>query len=229
MDEGLEAVLAAQRLSDAVYDLFLNELGSTMEQAEAAACNRAVMKNFSTSPGGAVLKFQDKAIMRHDQGAPVKAFLKATRLDFLLPAEVADPVKSLAIPQDILAAAKANNLTAKAQLFTLVHGSKPKSAEASTLATVNALIAGTALTEPVLDNQLTPEDQARARRSAATTAHDSAANPWGATAWSITKQGEVLRMLQKAHGEAEGLKRAEQIAAAANSRIGATRPAKVTA
>jgi hypothetical protein len=225
MDEGLEAVLAAQRLSDAVYHLFLN-LGSTMEQAEAAAENRAVVKTFSMSPGGAVLRFQDKAVMAHDHGAPVKAFLKATRLDFLLPPEASDPVAALAIPQDLLAAAR-TNLTKKSELFTLVHGGKPKSAEPETLAKVNALIAGTALTEPVLDNQMTPEDQARARRAAANTAHDSAANPWGQTAWSITKQGEVLRMLQKAHGEAEGLKRAEQIAAAANSRIGATKPAKV--
>lgn len=43
-------------------------------------------------------------------------------------------------------------------------------------------------------------------------------NPWSAANWNVTEQGKVIKAI--------GLERAAQIAAAAGSKIGATKPAK---
>lgn len=176
-NEALDQVILAQKLSDAVYELFSVQLGSTLEQADAAARDPLILKNFAMSAGGAVLKFQDKAVMRSDDGAPVKNFCKVNRLDFLLPPETLDPVKALAIPPDVLAGARANNLTQKSRMFQIVHGDKPKSAEAESLATVEALIAGEALKEP-LDNLPPDDDRTRRAARAADTETDRTNNPW---------------------------------------------------
>jgi hypothetical protein len=114
--------------------------------------------------------------MHSDAGAPIKTFLEVNRLDFLLPPKALDPIKALDIPEATLTAARAGNLTQKSRMFALVHGDKPKSAEAASLATVEALIAGTTLTEPTLDNQM--DDRTRRAARAADTETDHTNNPW---------------------------------------------------
>jgi len=221
MDAAMETVLAEQRLSDAVYEIFTTELNSTLEQAEVASRDRQLLKQFKSSSGGAVLMFQGKAIMRHDHGEPIKAYLKATKMDFLLPPETPDPVKSLDILPSTLAAARANNLTAKAAIFTMVHGGKPKSEEAASLATVNALIAGDTLTEPTLDNQM-DDDRTRRAARAADTAH--ANNPWANTPQNCDAHGRysAAAVGRQAALVKISLTAASGVAAACGSKIGDT-------
>jgi hypothetical protein len=221
-NEALDAVIAAQKLSDSVYDLFSVQLGSTLEQAEIASRDPNIIKQFKMSAGGAVLKFQDKPAMRSDDGAPVKNFLKVNRLDFLLPPETLDPVKALAIPPDVLAAAQRGNLTAKSNLFTLLHGGKPKSEEAATVAKVNALIAGEALSEPVLDNQMVADDATRRANARRDAAHDN--NPWANTAANCDAHGRysAAAIGRQAALVKANLTGAAEIAAAVGSKIGDT-------
>jgi hypothetical protein len=220
-NEALDAVILAQKLSDSVYDLFSVQLGSTLEQAEVASRDPQIMKQFKMSAGGAVLKFQDKPVMRSDAGAPIKAYLKATRLDFLLPPETPDPVKALDIPEATLAACRAGNLTAKSNLFKLVHGDKPKSAEGASLATVEALIAGT-LTEsvPTLDNQM--DDRTRRAGRAADAAH--ANNPWANTPANCDAHGRYTAAAvgRQAALVKISLQTASEISAAVGSKVGDT-------
>jgi hypothetical protein len=175
------------------------------------------------SAGGAVLRFQSKPVMHSDAGAPIKTFLEVNRLDFLLPPKAPDPVKALDIPEAILTAAKAGNQTAKVEIFKRVHGDKPRTQEAESLAKVEALIAGEALTQPTLDNELPPVDD-RTRRAARAADISHAANPWAAgPSFNVTAQGKLTAVLIKAHGEAEGLRRAEAIANAAGTSINSPR------
>jgi hypothetical protein len=220
MDEGLEKLLEQQRISDAIYAEMLAG-GSSMEQAEAASRIPHIVKQFSFNEGGNVLRFQNAPVMHADKGAKIREFLKVNNFAFLMPPTADDPVAQLDIAPADLALAKAGNLTARARVFAKVHGSKSKAEEASSLATVAALIAAEPLKEPVLDHQM--DD--RTRRAAQANEIERGNNPWG-TAWNITAQGRLVAALIKAHGEAEGLKRANAIAAAAGSYVGATRPSK---
>ena len=218
MDKGLEEVLAAQRLSDCVYEFFTKKIGSSLEQAEDVTHSPDVMKQFSLSAGGTVLRFQGQPLMHHDHGEPVKNFLKTTRREHFLPLETTDAAKAPEVPETILQAARSGNMTARTTAFKLVHGTKAKSEEAASLAMVEALIAGKA-SEPT-DVDLIPDD--RTRRAARATQINHANNPWGpGPAWNITRQGEIVKKL--------GVEAAAGIAASVGSHIGATRPSKVMA
>ncbi len=128
------------------------------------------------------------------------------KFDYLL-TPVADTATSEpgALDADLIEKAR-TNVTARGELFKQLHGNNIDTPiqNAVTKQKLDAL-----LSKPV-EKKLT-----------------NGANPWAKDSFNITAQGKLTAVLIKAHGEAEGLKRAEAIAAAAGSHIGATKPAKV--
>lgn len=149
-----------------------------------------------------------------DADDPVAIGFLSREFDFIVPGKTAESEQA-ALSADDIALAKAGNITAKSRLFTALHADKPRTEEPATLAALDKLLAGEA-----------PEKKPAEKKIAA--GGDSGSNPWGSGPgeFNVTKQGQLIKMLINAHGEEEGLKRAGQIAAAAGSKIGATRPAK---
>lgn len=113
MDEAMHAVILQQEKIDHIYHLFLNMLNSTMEQAETASYTPVVVKLFDWD--GSLFTCNRQPIRPRDEGAPIKALLRERKLDFLLPAETADPVTA-AIDPALLASARAGNMTSRSKL-----------------------------------------------------------------------------------------------------------------
>jgi hypothetical protein len=196
MTEALDKVLAAHDRIDRVHKFF-KSIGSTDEQAATAAAAHADKFVWN----GATLEFQGKCVADPDNG--VREWFTANKLDFLLPPKPANADKPDVDPQ-LLASARAGNITAKGRLVR----------QLGSLAAVDAVLA---------DKSITGADDAardeKGRFVGATPQEKEAAanNPWGPN-WSVTRQGQIVRSL--------GIEAAQRIAKAANSRIGATKPAK---
>jgi hypothetical protein len=198
MTEALDKVLAAHDRIDRVHKFF-KSIGSTDEQAATAAAAHADKFVWN----GATLEFQGKCVA--DPGNGVREWFTANKLDFLLPPKSANADKPDVDPQ-LLASARAGNITAKGRLFVQVGRDQAK------LAAVLADKSNTGADDTARDEKgrfvgATPQEKEAA-----------ANNPWGPN-WSVTRQGQIVRSL--------GIEAAQRIAKAANSRIGATKPAKV--
>ena len=126
--------------------------------------------------------------------------------DFLIPAQAAGADHG-ALDPDLLTKARARaDVTAKSLLFRELHGSKTRNEEGATLAALDKLLA---------DTSDKPGEKKPADKSAAT---HTGSNPWAAASWNLTDQGKLVKAL--------GEVKAAQIAKAAGSHIGATRPAR---
>ncbi len=123
--------------------------------------------------------------------------------DFLLPATAAGDHQA-ALDPDLIAKAKAGNLTARGQLFRDLHGDKPRTQEGETAAALEKLLAGEQTSKPA-DKKLPANNF-------------SGSNPWAAASWNLTEQGRLVKAL--------GEVKAAGIAKAAGSFIGATKPAR---
>lgn len=123
--------------------------------------------------------------------------------DFLIPAKAAG-VEHGELDADLIEQAKAGNQTARGKLWRELHGDRPRTAEAETTAALDKLLKGE-----------TPAAKKATDKPGPT---HTGSNPWSADAWNITAQGKLV----KAIGEVK----AAQIAKAAGSHIGATRPAR---
>lgn len=133
----------------------------------------------------------------------------AKKFDFLLlpPQETGDHPQ---VNQDLVAKAKLGNVTAKSMLFKEMHGDKPKSAETETLAALDKVLAGD--TQQRDDKGKFVADDTKGKE------RSDASNPWSRAGWNITAQGRAAK---------NDFARAQRLAAAAGSFIGATRPAEV--
>lgn len=126
-----------------------------------------------------------------------------TNYGFLFPPKSANADKP-DVDAQLLASARAGNITAKGRLVR----------QLGSLAAVDAVLADKSNTGA--------DDTARDEKGrfvGATPQEKEAAanNPWGPN-WSVTRQGQIVRSL--------GIEAAQRIAKAANSHIGATKPAK---
>jgi hypothetical protein len=176
---------------------FFKSIGSTDEQAATAAAAHADKFVWN----GATLEFQGKPVADPDNG--VREWFTSNRLDFLLPPKSANDKPD--VDPQLLASARAGNITAKGRLVR----------QLGSLAAANAVIADKANTGA--------DDTARDEKGrfvGATPQEKEAAanNPWGSN-WNATRQGQIVRQL--------GVEAAQRIAKAANSHVGAVRPAKV--
>jgi hypothetical protein len=184
---------------------------ASFEQAELGSRNPKVQKLFGISAGGGVVTFQGKAIgSTEGEGRTtveaVGEYLRANKYGFLVGAKEPDPITKLNIDPADIAAAKAGNLKSKGKIFLALHGDKPKSAEAETLAKLDAVLAG--------GNVATGE--VPAVDAAVKAANDHKKNPFSKAGWNVTAQGRLL--------SAVGAEKCAQIAASVSSHIGATHP-----
>ncbi|HXR25615.1 MAG TPA: hypothetical protein VN742_09665 [Candidatus Binataceae bacterium] len=130
--------------------------------------------------------------------------------DYLIPAQTVEEQQA-DIPAELVEKARDGSITAKGQLFRLLHGDKPKAAEGETHAALAKLLKGEA-----------PKDGDGERKRDASgkfvpeVREADASNPWSKEGWNLTSQGRVLR---------NDPARAERLAKSARSFIGATRPA----
>lgn len=221
MDKALQDVIDAQRLSDAIYDLATVELNCTLEQAEVLSRTPNVVKNFKFSAGGSVLMFQNTPVMRSDKGERIRNYLEVNKYDFLLPPKVQTAAKETEIPEALLTAARAGHLTSQGEIFKLVHGNKPRTAEAESREQVKAILAGTD-TAP-LNPDLIADD--RTRRAQQSAAKDHANNPWANTVANCDASG---RYTANAIGRQAALVKASLagasgIAASVGSKVGDVR------
>jgi hypothetical protein len=139
--------------------------------------------------------------------------------DFLIPPKTAEE-KHAAIDPALIESAR-TNISARGQLFKELHGSKPASAEAETLAELNKLLAkgGDEMSKARTLNEDTG-DRKRDDAGRFTRDPQGAGNPWSLGGWNITRQGEIAK---------NDLALAQRLAKAAGSYIGATRPNKAAA
>jgi hypothetical protein len=176
---------------------FWKSLGATDEQAATTAAAHADKFVWN----GATLEFQGKPVADPDSG--VREWFTDNHLDFLLPPKGAADKPD--VDPQLLASARAGNMTAKSRLVR----------QLGSLAAVDAVLADKSNTGA--------DDTARDEKGrfvGATPQEKEAAanNPWGPN-WNATRQGQIVRSL--------GVEAAQRIAKAANSYIGAVRPAKV--
>lgn len=205
MSKELDDVILEMKKREMVAEL-LQSYGATYEQADlATAPGSKVLKEFNLSAGGSVLCFQRSPVMASDNGAPVKAWLDANKYTFLLAPKAETETPQIKIAPDLIASAKAGNITARGTLWRGLHGSKPKSAEAETTAALEKLLAGETTDEKK------PADKIEAKGF-------NGSNPWRAESWNVTKQGELVKKL--------GSDAASGIAKSANSFLGATKATK---
>jgi hypothetical protein len=204
MSKEIDDVLLEMEKRDMVAEL-LQSYGATYEQADlATAPGSKVLKEFNLSAGGSVLCFQRTPIMASENGAPVKAWLEANKYTFLL-APKAEATAQDNIEPDLIAKARAGNVTARGAIWRELHGDKPRTAEAATTAALEKLLAGEAADEKK------PADKIAAKGF-------NGSNPWRAESWNITKQGELVKKL--------GEEAAAGIAKSAFSFLGAAHPTK---
>lgn len=147
---------------------------------------------------GATLTFQGQPLYARDNGAIVKEFVIANKFDFLLPKPEGD-LAAPSIDPAVLAAARNGNITAKGKVFQAVGEDHDK------LAAVLA------------DTSTSVDDVAT--KAAAAAATNISTNPWSAEAWSPSRQVSIVKSL--------GVVKASELAAAAKSFVGATKPNSV--
>lgn len=85
---------------------------------------------------------------------------------------------------DLIAKAKAGNLTAKSQLFTALHAGKPRSEEAATVAALDKLLAGD-------DSGETKRDDKGKFVANGHDRDDGKSNPFKKAGWNLTAQGAI--------------------------------------
>jgi hypothetical protein len=127
-----------------------------------------------------------------------------TNYGFLFPpkSENADAPK---VDPQLLASARAGNITAKGRLVR----------QLGSLAAADAVIADKSNTGA---DDTTRDSKGRFVGATPQEKEAAANNPWGPN-WNATRQGQIVRQL--------GIAAAQRIAKAANSHVGAVRPAKV--
>jgi hypothetical protein len=130
-----------------------------------------------------------------------------TQFDYLIPAKTVEEQQQTEIPAELIGNAQAGSLTAKGQLFRLLHGDKNRAAEGETHAALAKLLKGEAPGERKRDagGKFVPEDR-----------EADASNPFSRGGWNVTEQGRVLK---------NDPARAARLAKSARVAIGATRPA----
>jgi hypothetical protein len=124
---------------------------------------------------------------------------------FLVPAKKSEGDHGATLDPDLIAKAKAGNLTAKSQLFTALHKGKSRSEEAATVAALDKILAGDNSGETKRDDKgkFIAHDHA-----------DDANNPFTRAKWNITEQGKIA---------ARDPARAARLADRAGVALGATR------
>jgi hypothetical protein len=148
---------------DRVHKLFVDKFGSSFEQAETAA--KGYHDKFSWN--GVNLEFRGK--LASDDDAGVREYFESKHLGFLL----SDRVKGGKPPdvdRDLLAAAKAGNLTAKSKLFVSIGKDQKR---------LDLLLAGAS---GEADAQGTPAPKLNGR-----------SNPWSKASWNVSAQGKLIR------------------------------------
>jgi hypothetical protein len=193
MSEDLDKVLRKADRIQRVHELWKAIPGTTDEMAIAASSTLAERFDWT----GSVLNLDGKpataeAVREHF----------GTNYGFLFPPKSENADAPTVDPQ-LLASARAGNMTAKSRLFVQVGRDQAKLA---------AVLAG---------KSADTERDEKGRFVGATPQEKEAAksNPWTAGNWNATRQGQIVRSL--------GIEAAQRIAKAAGSHIGATRPAKV--
>jgi hypothetical protein len=193
VSEHNEKVLRKAERLQRIHELWKAIPGTTDEMAIAASATLAERFDWT----GSVLNLDGKpataeAVREHF----------GTNYGFLFPpkSEKADVPK---VDPQLLASARAGNMTAKSRLFVQVGRDQAKLA---------AVLAG---------KSADTEHDEKGRFAGATPQEKeaSANNPWSPGKWNATRQGQIVRSL--------GIEAAQRIAKAAGSYVGAVRPAKV--
>jgi hypothetical protein len=213
-----KALAAHEQLDKATY--FLR---ATVGLTDEAATDTAIAQGAKFKYDAGVLTFLGKPV---DRDSMVE-WLKANGRSYLLPTNATDDTSQMSpagtsaklpkVDAALLAAAKAGNLTAKGRLFVQVGRDQSK---------LDALLTGTAA-DTSSDTERRARDALRndrgqfsADEGAALVKQHKTVNPWSADGWNMTEQSRVYRVNPKL---------AASLSAAANSRIGATKPTPQTA
>jgi hypothetical protein len=190
MSTELDKELSRLTRIDRVHKLFVDKFGSSFEQAEAAA--KGYHDKFSWN--GVNLEFRGK--LASDDDAGVREYFESKHLGFLF----SDRVKGGKLPdvdRDLLAAAKAGNLTAKSKLFVSIGKDQKR---------LDLLLAGASGEADAQGTKDEPAPKLNGR-----------SNPWSKASWNVSAQGKLIREI--------GLQAASSIAKSAGSFVGATKPA----
>jgi len=199
VSEHNEKVLRKAERLQRIHELWKAIPGTTDEMAIAASSTLAERFDWT----GSVLNLDGKPATAET----VREYF-GTNYGFLFPpkSENADTPK---VDPQLLASARAGNMTAKSRLFVQVGRDQAK------LAAVLADKSNTGADDAARDAQgrfagATPQEKEAAK-----------ANPWSSEPgkWNATRQGQIVRSL--------GIEAAQRIAKAAGSYVGAVRPTKV--
>jgi hypothetical protein len=209
----LDEVLAALDLHTKVYSYF-ESLGANNRQAETGA--RCAKDLFTWD--GVRLKFKETDSIAVDD--PKVAKIIGERYDFLLPpkktlSEVAATIDPLLVEK-----AAGGNLTARGEVLKIIaDGAKPTPEH---IAEMNRLVdeAKSKRSSTSHDKEIAElVSNAHASRTTNGGSGDGKNNPWSADNWSIPRQLSIVKSL--------GVAKASELAASANSFIGATKPGSV--
>jgi hypothetical protein len=197
VSEHNEKVLRKAERLQRIHELWKAIPGTTDEMAIAASATLAERFDWT----GSVLNLDGKpataeAVREHF----------GTNYGFLFPPKLENADVPKVDPQ-LLASARAGNMTAKSRLFVQVGRDQAK------LAAVLADKSNTGADDTARDEKgrfvgATPQEKEAAK-----------SNPWTAENWNVSRQGQIVRQL--------GIEAATRISRNAGSYPGATRPAKV--
>jgi hypothetical protein len=204
----LDKVLAALDLHTKVYSYF-ESLGANNRQAETGA--RCAKDLFIWD--GVRLKFKETDSVAVDD--PQVAKIIGERYDFLLPpkktlSEVAATIDPLLVEK-----AAGGNLTARGEVLKIIaDGAKPTPEH---IAEMNRLVeAEKSNRAATLHDKEISEIVSNAHANRSANSGNGKNNPWSADSWSPARQVSIVKSL--------GLAKASELAAAANSFVGATHP-----
>jgi hypothetical protein len=206
----LDKVLAALDLHTKVY-AFFESLGANNRQAEAGA--RCAKELFSWD--GVRLTFKETGTIAVDDPNVVK--ILGERYDFLLPPKKTLSEVAAAVDPVLVEKAAGGNLTARGEILrAITDGAKPTPEH---IAEMNRLIEAEKgkRSSTSHDKEIAELiSNAHANRTMNGGSNGTTTNPWSAESWSPARQVSIVKSL--------GLAKAGELAAAANSFVGATHP-----
>jgi hypothetical protein len=202
----LDKVLAALDLHTKVYGYF-QTLGANERQAEAGArCGKDLF-----AWDGVRLKLKETDSIAVDD--PKVAAIIGERYDFLLPPKKTLSEVASTVDPVIIERAAGGNLTARGAILTAIaQGAKPTPEH---IAEMNRVIDGAKAKRGASVQEKDIADLvSNAHANRTNNSNTPRDNPWIAANWNVTKQAGIVRAM--------GLEKANQIAAAAGSYVGAT-------
>ncbi len=212
--ERLNEVINSMKRTELVHGLFV-EMGSSLEQAIIASESQKIAEQFDFN--GAILQFRGKSAYKAKQ--EIQDWLRQQHFDFVLPPPTPDPIADLHVDPALAKQAFLNGQSTAQGEFVRRYGMEAAKVHAERFGNPFNGTVGTIGKRGTIaaTNDLHDDATAKVAAGGAAAIRQNAGprNPWSVEGWSVSKQLSLVKLDPRV---------AAEIAASANSFIGATSP-----